>query len=168
MTAVQRLLAAVILVLVLALGLIFWAHHYGDEQNAAGYAAAVAAGKEQHDRDAAAARKTESDLRAQLRARDADAQRKEEEYATNLENAQRRVRSGADSLRCPAVRTVPATTAPDDRPAAAGPADDGRGPAIVPEVASDLLGVAAGIAGIVRKFDRLEQRFEACRALNEK
>jgi hypothetical protein len=168
MTAVQRLLAAVILVLVLALGLIFWAHHYGAEQRAAGYAAAVAAGKEQHDRDTAAARKTESDLRAQLRGKDADAKRKEDEYATNLQNAQHRVRAGADSLRCPTAGPVQPSAAPDDRPAAGGSDPEAERPRIVPEVASDLLGVAADLARVVRQYDRITERFEECRALNAK
>jgi hypothetical protein len=168
MTALQRILGAVILVLVLLLGGGIWIHHYGAEQYDAGYAAAVAAGKAQHDRDAAAARKTESDLRAQLRDKDADAKRKEDEYATNLQNAQHRVRAGADSLRCPAADPVPAPTAPDDRPAAGGPDPEAERPRIVPEVAADLLGVAADLARVVRQYDRITERFEECRALNAK
>jgi hypothetical protein len=167
-TAAQRLLAAVILVLILLLGGAWWIHHYGAEQYDAGYAAAVAAGKEQHDRDAAAARKTESDLRAQLRDKDTDAKRKEDEYATNLQNAQHRVRAGADSLRCPAAGPVPAAAASDDRPAAGGPDPEAERPRIVPEVASDLLGVAADLARVVRQYDRITERFEECRALNAK
>jgi hypothetical protein len=165
-TAIERLTAAVMLVLLVAVGSVLWVRHYGAEQYQAGHDAAIAAGKEQYDRDAAAARKTESDLRAQLRAKDADALRQKEEHEKNLANAQRRMRAGADSLRCPAVGPVPDHAAPDDRPAAGGPDPDTAGPRIVPETAADLLGVAADIAGIVRKYDRLEQRFEACRALN--
>jgi len=164
MTALQRLTSAVMLVLLVAVGSVLWVRHYGAEQYQAGQDAAIAAGKAQYDRDAAAARKTESDLRAQLRAKDADALRQKEEHAKNLANAQRRMRAGADSLRCPAA--VPADAAPDDRPAAGGPDPDPERARIVPEVAADLLGIAADIAGIVRKYDRLEQRFEACRALN--
>lgn len=168
MTALERLTAAVILVLALVLGGVWWIHHYGAERFDAGRDAAIASGKEQHDRDAAAARNTESDLRAQLRAKDADAKRKEDEYASNLQNAQRRVRTGADSLRCPAASTVPAAAAPGDRPAAAGSGPDVEGPRLVPEVAADLLGIAADLAGVVRKYDRLTERFESCRALNAK
>lgn len=168
MTALQRLAGAVILVLILLLAGAWWINHYGAEKYDAGYAAAVAAGKTQHDRDAAAAHKTESDLRAQLRAKDADAKQKEDEYATNLQNAQHRVRAGADSLRCPAAGPVPAAAAPDDRPAAGGPDPEAERPRIVPEVASDLLGVAADLARVVRQYDRITERFEECRALNAK
>jgi hypothetical protein len=38
----------------------------------------------------------------------------------------------------------------------------------VPEAAADLLGIAADVAGLVRRYDRLIQRFEACRAVNAK
>jgi hypothetical protein len=38
----------------------------------------------------------------------------------------------------------------------------------VPEVASDLLGVASDLARVVRQYDRITERFEACRALNAK
>ena len=168
MTALERIAAAAVLVLILLLGGAWWIHHYGAEQRDAGYTAAVAAGKEQHDRDAAAALKTESDLRAQLRAKDADAKRKEDEYATNLQNAQHRVRAGADSLRCPAAGPVPAAAAPDDRPAAGGSDPETERPRIVPEVASDLLGVAADLARVVRQYDRITERYEECRALNAK
>jgi len=167
-TALERLGAAVLLALVILVASVFGLRHYSAERYQAGYDAAIAAGKEQHDRDAAAAHKTESDLRAQLRAKDADAKQKEDEYETNLQNAQHRVRVGADSLRCPAAGPVPAAAAPDDRPAAGGPDPEADGPRIVPETASDLLGVAADLARIVRQYDRLEQRFEDCRALNEK
>lgn len=168
MSALERVAAAAVLVLILLLGGAWLIHHYGAEQYDAGYTAAVDAGKEKHDRDAAAALKTESDLRAQLRAKDADALRKEQEYDANLENAQRRVRTGADSLRCPAARPVPGPTAPDDRPAAGGPDPEADRPRIVPEVASDLLGVAADLARVVRQYDRITERFEECRAMNAK
>lgn len=139
-------------------------HVYQDGYQA-GVAAAVAAGKEQYDRDVAAARKTESDLRANLAARDAAAFKKEKDHAASLEAAQRRVRAGIDSLRCPAG-PVPAGAAAGDRPATGGPEADGAGPAIVPEVAAEILGDGAAVAGLVRRFERLEQRFDACRAVN--
>lgn len=168
MTALQRVLAAVILVLVLLLGAAIWVHHYGAEQYDAGRDAAIAAGKVQHDRDAAAARKTDSDLRAQLRTKDADALEMERTYEISLDVAQRRVRTGTDSLRCPAAGPVPGATAPDDRPAAGGSDPEAERPRIVPEVASDLLGVAADLARVVRQYDRITERFEECRALNAK
>ena len=137
---------------------------YGASQHQAGYDAAVSDGKAQYDRDAAAARKTESTLRAKLRTQDADALKKKEEYEANLEAAQRRVRTGTDRLLCPGQ--VPVATAPGDRPSAGGPGPDRAGPAIVPEVAAEILGDAADIAGLVRRYDRVVQRFESCRALN--
>lgn len=168
MTALERLMASILLAVIILVASVFGLRHYSAERYQAGYDAAIAAGKEQHDRDAAAARKTESDLRAQLRAKDADAKRKEDEYATNLQNAQRRVRAGADSLRCPAAIPVSGPAAPDDRPAAGGPDPEADRPRIVPEVASDLLGVAADLARVVRQYDRITERFEECRALNAK
>lgn len=53
-----------------------------------------------------------------------------------------------------------------DRPAAGGPGADVEGPAIVPDAAADLLGDTAAIAGLVRRYDRVVERFEACRAVN--
>lgn len=142
--------------------------HYGALRYQAGYDAAVAAGKEQHDRDAAAAHKIESDLRAQMAAKDADAYRKEQNYATNLEAAQRRVLTGADRLRCPAASPVPAGAAPGDRPAAGGPGADGEGPAMVPEVSADLLGLVADHQRLVQRYARVVERFKACQAVNAK
>jgi hypothetical protein len=170
MTALERLLisvlAAVVLLAVGILGVRAYGAHRYDAGHAAGYAAAVAAGNAQRDRDAATARKTESDLRTQLAARDADAHRKEQKYASNLEAAQRRVRVGTDRLHCPAASPVQPAAAPADRPAAGGPAADGGGADLVPEAAADVLGDGATAAGLVRKYARLIQRFEACRAVN--
>jgi len=166
MTALHRLLCTVLAVVLLVIGAWLGVRHYSAARYQAGWDAAVAAGKEQRDRDAALARETETALRAQLHARDTDAHRKEQEYATNLEAAQRRVRAGVDSLRCPA-RPVPAGAEAGDRPAAAGPAVDGEGSAIVPEAAAEILGDAADIGRIMRNYDRVVERFEACRAANE-
>jgi hypothetical protein len=139
--------------------------HYGTEQYEAGRAAAIAAGDKLRQDEAERNRETESDLRARLSAADADAYRKEQEYATNLEAAQRRVRAGVDRLRCPASTLQPAAQA-QDRPAAGGPVPEPERPGIVPETAADLLGIAADVAGLVRKFDRVTERFEACRRVN--
>lgn len=165
MSALERLLASVLLAVVLAVAGWFGIHHYGAVQYDAGYAAALAAGKAQHDHDVIEARRTETDLRDQLAQRDAAANRKEQEYETNLDAAQRRVRAGTDRLRCPASTVQPAAAA-GDRPAASGPEPGAEGPGIVPEVAADLLGVAADVAGLVRRYGRLEQRFEDCRTVN--
>jgi hypothetical protein len=37
----------------------------------------------------------------------------------------------------------------------------------VPEAAADLLGIAADVAGLVRRYKCVVERFDACRALNE-
>lgn len=165
MSALERLTAAAVLVLILLLGGAWWVHHYGAEQYEAGRTAAIDAGKEQHDRDAADARKTESDLRAQLRGKDADALKKKEEYAANLDDAQRRVRAGTDRLHCP-VSPVPAGATPGDRPASGGSGAGPEGPDIVPETAAEILGDGADVAGLVRRYERVVERFEDCRAVN--
>ncbi|WP_288379848.1 hypothetical protein [uncultured Massilia sp.] len=168
MSALERLAAEVLLVVLLVLSAWFGVRHYGAAQRQAGWDAAVAAGKEQRDHDAAIARETETTLRAQLRTQDAVALRKEQEHAESLEAAQRRVRSGVDRLRCPAAGPISAGTAAGDRPAAAGADGDGEGPAIVPEVAAEILGDAAAVAGLVRRYERVVERFDACRAMNSK
>jgi hypothetical protein len=165
MTALERLLVAVAVSVMVAAGAWLERHHYGAEQYDAGYAAAVDVGNKQRDRAAYLNQQTEDELRAMLAAKDADAHRKEQEYASNLEAAQRRVRAGTDRLRCP-TGPVPATAAPADRPSAGGPATDGGGADLVPEAAADVLGNGATAAGLVRKYARLIQRFEACRAVN--
>jgi hypothetical protein len=161
-------MAVVILVVTLLLGGVWWVRRYGAEQYQAGWDGAVTAGKEQRDSDAVAALAIESGLRARLLDQDITAFKKEQEYATNLDAAQRRVRAGDDRLRCPAASPVQSAAAPGDRPAAAGPAPDGQGTELVPDAAAALLGDGATVAGIVRKFDRLNERFEACRAVNAK
>jgi len=140
--------------------------HYGAERYAAGQAAAVAAGEEARNMQATANLAIESGLRTRLLEQDTAALRKEQEYASNLEAVQRRVRAGVDSLRCPAASPVPAGAAAGDRPAAAGLEVEPAGPSLMPEAAADLLGVAADVAGLVRRYERLEQRFEACRTVN--
>jgi hypothetical protein len=167
MNRLDNLLIGVCAIVVLLAAGWFGVHHYGTERYDAGYATAVAAGKVQHDHDAATALKTQSDLRAKLAEQDTNAQRKEQEYASNLEAAQRRVRAGTDRLRCPASPVQP-PTAPADRPAATEPATDGSGPDIVPEVAAEILGDGAAVAGLVRRYQQVVDRFEECRAVNAK
>jgi len=165
MTTIERTLVAMIvlagLVVVGWLGVM----HYGSTRYNAGYAAAVAEGKTARDAVAEITRITEADLRAQLQARESAAHRKEQEHAQDLAAAQRRVRVGDDRLRCP-TGPVPASAAPGDRPTAAAPGADGAGPAIVPEVAAEILADGADIARIVRQYDRVIESFEACRAVN--
>lgn len=164
MSRVERILGGLIVLAGLLVAGTLGVRWYGVVQYQAGRTAAVAAGKDQYDRDLATARRTELDLRAQLAARDTDAFEKEQEHAASLQAAQRRVRASIDSLRCPI--SAPVGSAPDDRPVAAGPASDGAGPAIVPEIAAEILGDGAAIAGLVRRYERLEQRFDECRAMN--
>jgi hypothetical protein len=164
---IERLAIAAFTLVAILLGAVFGMKHYGAEHYDAGYAAAVAAGKAQHDRDAAAALKTESDLRAKLAMQDADAQRKDQEHAQALADAQRRVLTRVDRLRCPASPVQP-STAPTDRPIASVAPTDGTGPDLVPEAAADVLGYGAAIAGLVSRYERLVERFEECRAVNAK
>jgi hypothetical protein len=168
-TALERLLVGAALAVLLATGAWLGVHHYGAERydagHEAGYAAAVDLGKKQRDRDAYLNQQAEDELRAMLAAKDADAHRKEQEYASNLEAAQRRVRAGVDRLRCPANPVQPGAAA-EDRPAAGDASGDGQGQDVVPETAADLLGIAADVARLVRRYDQVVERFEACRAVN--
>lgn len=165
MNALERLLVGAVVAVLLATGGWLGLQHYGAERYDAGYAAAVDVGKDERNSAAVANLAIESGLRAQLLDRDTAALRKEQEYASNLEAAQRRVRIGTDRLRCPA-RAVPGAAAAEDRPAAGDAPGDGQGPDIVPETAADLLGIAADVAGLVRRYDQVVERFEACRAVN--
>jgi hypothetical protein len=165
MMRIKAMLSGLILLVgMLVLGALGIAH-YGSVKYEAGYAAAVADGEARRQADAEIARQTETDLRNRLRAQDIAAHRKEQEHASTLQAAQRRVIAGADRLRCPA-RPVPASPAPEHRPAAGGTEADEAGPDLVPQAAADVLGYGSAIAGLVRRYERLEQRFEECRALN--
>ncbi len=164
MTALQRIAAYLLLAVVAMAACGLYVHYTAASHYDAGYAAAVAAGTAERDRQADAYRNADAALRADLAARDADAFKKEQDHAKDLAAAQRRVRAGTDSLRCPGA--VSAAAAPATGPAAAEPATDQPGPAIVPETAADILGIGADVAGLVRRYDRLVERFDACRALN--
>jgi hypothetical protein len=165
MSRIEGLLIGIVLAALLAAGAWFGMHHYAVGRYDAGYAAAIAVGKELRDSAATANLAIESGLRAQLLDRDTAALRKDQEYATNLDAAQRRVRAGTDRLRCP-TGPVPAAAATADRPAASEPTADGGGPQIVPEDAAEILGDGAAVAGLVRRYERVVGRFEACRAVN--
>ena len=167
MIALDRFLIGLAIAAALTVAGWFGLHHYGAERYQAGYNAAVEAGKAQHDRDAAAYRKLESDQRTKDAARDVEAARKEQEHAQDLADAQRRVRAGTDRLRCPANPVQPAA-ASGDRPVAAAPATDGAGPDLVPEAAADVLGYGAAIASLVSRYADVVERFDECRALNAK
>lgn len=168
MIRLEEYLAVLLAAIGIAIGGWFALEHYGTKHYDAGYAAAVEAGVKLGQADADRNRAVESDLRERLRLADDQSFKKEKEYATNLEAAQRRVRAGTDRLYCPAANPVQPAAAPGDRPAAPGPAPDDARKAVVPETAADLLGIAADAAGLVRKYERLQQRFESCIAVNAK
>lgn len=167
MTALERLAITAFTLAALLLGAVFGMKHYGTERYDSGYSDAIAAGKQMHDRDAAAALKTESDLRQTLAEKDLKAHQKDQEHAQELADAQHRVLTRVDRLRCPASPVQP-TAAPADRSSAAVPSTDGAGPDLVPEAAADVLGYGAAIAGLVSRYERLTERFEECRAVNAK
>lgn len=151
--------AAVVLAIVLVLG---WKYVIGQAEKR-GYDRAVQDGQATMLAEAAKAKITEDTLRKMLDDKDKAAQTKENEYAENLKAAQRRARAGTDRLFCPGQVPTAATRA--GGPAASEPAADAGGTPLVPDVAAEILGDAATAAGIVRKFDRLFERFEACRAV---
>lgn len=169
MSALERFVIGIAIgVLLIGVGWIYHRHAVEvarDEGDRAGYARAVELGNARYEAERDNNLVRERALREQLAARDTAAMKQEQTHAENLAAARRRVLAGTDVLRCPAsALSNGATTA--DRPAAGGAAPDGAGAAIVPEVAADILGDAAAAAGIVRKFDRVVERFDECRALN--
>ena len=165
--AIDRFLTGLVIAAALAVAGWFGLRHYGDARYQAGYNAAIDVGMKQRDREAAENRKIESDLRAQLAERDTEAQRKDQEHAQALADAQRRVRAGTDRLRCPANPVQPTAQAATGS-AAAAPATDGAGPDLVPEAAADVLGYGAAIAGLVSRYAEVAERFDECRAVNAK
>ena len=165
MSALERLLGATLAVVFLVVATWLGMRHYGAQQRQAGWDAAVAAGAEQREHQAALARETETTLRAQLLDNDAAALTQERKHAESLEDAQRRVRAGVDRLRCPAAGPVPGAAAASDRPAAGGPVADAPGPELVPEAAAEILGDGADVAGLVRRYQRVVDRFETCRTM---
>ena len=167
MTTLQRFATVTLLLVVLLLGAWFGVSHYGAEQRQAGYDAAVAEGKEAREAAAVAALAIESGLRTRLHERDAAALRKEQEHAESLQAAQRRMRAGIDRLRCPAG-PVPAAAPAGDRPTATGTDADGERLEMVPDVAGDILGLAADHQRLLRNYERVVERFEACRVVNAK
>ena len=167
MTAFDRLAIIAIILAGLLFSALISLHHYGEKRYEAGYAAAIDSGKAQHDQDVVKYQKLESDIRVNDAKRDSESNQREIEHAQALADAQRRVRAGTDRLRCPASPVQP-SAAPADRPASVGATTDGGGPDLVPEVATDLLGIASDVAGLVRRYDRLVERFDECRALNAK
>lgn len=168
MRSIDDLMIDAALVVVVGVGGWFYASHNAAEHYREGYAAAVAAGQVQREHDTAINRETETHWRTLLAARDAEAYRKDKEHAQALADAQRRMRAGTDRLLCPAANPVHEATATSAGPAAAEPGVDGARPAIVPQTAADLLGIAGDVAGLVSRYQQVVDRFEACRAVNAK
>ena len=165
MTTIERSLAA--LIVLAGLVVLGWlgVMHYGGTRYNAGFADAVNVGKERLAFETELARRTEDALRVELRAKDDMAFTKEKKYVDSLAAAQRRMLIGVDSLRCP-TGPVSAADASEHRPDPIGSEIDPRGSGLVPEASADLLGIASNVAGLVRRYERLEERFEACRTLN--
>lgn len=170
MTAIERFALKVFAALLALVGAWFWHTHAvssaREEGDKAGYDRALAAGQAKYESERERNRKVEGDLREANRLKDVAAATKEQTYAENLNAAQRRMRAGTDSLRCPSASPVQAGASPADRPDTSGPSFDESGAGVMPEVAADILGLAADSARLVRKFDRLAERYDACRALN--
>ncbi|WUR15719.1 hypothetical protein E7V67_011625 [[Empedobacter] haloabium] len=166
MTALERFVAAVVAGVLLAALAWWWHAREVSHARHEGWAAAVAAADKQYNADADAARREERALRDQFVERANQYHLKEQTYDQNLVDAQRRMRAGVDSLRCPAASAVQASAAPADRPAAAGAAPDEPGAPVVPAVAGDILGLAADTGRLVRKLEEVTARYDACRALN--
>ncbi|WEF34849.1 hypothetical protein [Pseudoduganella chitinolytica] len=166
MTALERLVVQLAACALLMLGAWLWHRHEVSAAHKAGWAAAVLAGEQQRQADSDKAQRDERALREQFAERAQQYYEKESIYESTLADAQRRVRTGVDSLRCPAAGAVQASAAPADRPAAAASTPDEPGAPVVPEVAADILGNAAAVAGLVRKYDELAARYDACRAVN--
>jgi hypothetical protein len=165
-TALHRFaLQVVLLVGAIAAG---WLWHLSEVSTArkAGYSAAVAAGEKQRAIDADIALGRERNLRAKLAAADAAATTKETEHAETLAAAQRRVRAGTDVLRCPTANPIQHTAALADGPTTGGSSPDGPGTAVMPEVAGDILRLAADTGRVVRNYQRVVERLDACIALN--
>lgn len=72
-------------------------------------------------------------------------------YETNLAKLQRDVRTGAERLRIATVRKPPAIPS-NPTPGGAQPEE---GSDVMPEVASDILGIAGGIGQTVRDYNSL-------------
>ena len=140
---------------------------YGVERYDEGFEAAIKIGKQRLDADAEISRQTEADLCTQLGIKDTAALKKEKDHSQTLAAAQRRILTGTGSLRCPA-RAVPVTATAGNRSVAGGSATDDDGSELVPETAADLVGIASDNERLVRQYDCVVERFEACRAVNSK
>lgn len=165
MTRVERILFGAIVLVGLVICAWLAVLQFGADKFDAGYAEAIAAGQQRYNFEAELHRQIEADLRTQLAAKDAAAFKREQEHADSLAAAQRRITAGVDRLRCPTT-AVPATATTIDRPAAGGSAANGEGLDIVPAVAVEILGDGADVAGLVRRYQRVLDRFDACQALN--
>lgn len=112
---------------------------------------------EQKEKDRLANLKKEADHRDQLAAVEHKRVVEKQEYAKVLEKLQRDVRVGNERLRIATVRKPPAVST--------DPASGGTGPeegsVVVPEVASDILGIAGGTGQTVRDYNALLDAYHA-------
>jgi hypothetical protein len=164
-SALEVLVAKVLGGVLLILSGVWAFSHYVGVVEQRGYDRAVRDGEIALQLEKDRALVTERKLRKQLSDEQRLAREKETRHAEELKVAQDRVRAGTDRLLCPKSRKIPGPSPGADRPAAGGPATDGGGEAIMPDVAAEILGDGAAIAGIVRKFQRLEGYFAVCRAV---
>jgi hypothetical protein len=165
MTALEILLAKVLAGVAIIMACTWGFNHYIATVEQRGYDRAVSDGKIALQIEKDRALGVERQLRVQLSKEQRLAAEKEIRHAEELAAAQARLRSGADRLLCPKRREIPGPSPDADRSIAGGTTPDAQGEAIVPDVAAEILGDAATIAGLVRKFGRLEGYFAVCRAV---
>lgn len=117
----------------------------------------VAKENAQRGKDQLAMMKKEDDHREALAVIDHKRVVERQEYEKALGKLQRDVRIGAERLRIATVRKppgVPTNPAP-------GGAEPEEGSVVVPEVASDILGIAGGIGQTVRDYNSLLDAYHA-------
>lgn len=169
MNSLERFTLGVIAALVALAAAWFWHVHAVSAARDAGYKdgyhVAVEKGRIQHEADAAQALRDERSNRERFARLDDAARQERESHAQALSDAQSRLRAGDERLRI-AIHTIRTISPAADRPVAGGPAADDERADIVPEVAAAIVGIAADSAEVVRKYDRLYERFEACRSIN--
>lgn len=117
----------------------------------------VALEAQQKEKDRLAMAKKEDDHREALAVIEHKRVVEKQEYEKALGKLQRDVRIGAERLRIATIRK------PSDVPTnpASGGAEPEEGSVVVPEVASDILGIAGGIGQTVRDYNSLLDAYHA-------
>jgi len=111
----------------------------------------------QKEKDKVLAEKKDADQAAALRKIDEQRVKENKEHEKTIAQLQRDVRSGAERLRIATVHQ-PSKTPADPT---AGRVEPEEGSVVVPEVASDILGIAAGIGQNVRDYNDLLDAYHA-------